>query len=137
MRAEQIDAARGGRHRRAGFDGEHAPFGLGARGWAGLGGIERSGKAERAGVLERLADKPVCLGKVAGAQQRQACIVGDMSRGTQRYVVFRPVVADEGIALATAFGFEVGEYLDRNVSTTLIHPGSAFRLGSSALTLVD
>jgi hypothetical protein len=25
----------------------------------------------------------------------------------------------------------------RNVSTTLIHPGSAFRLGSSALTLVD
>ena len=26
---------------------------------------------------------------------------------------------------------------DRNVSTTLIHPGSAFRLGSSALTLVD
>ena len=26
---------------------------------------------------------------------------------------------------------------ERNVSTTLIHPGSAFRLGSSALTLVD
>ena len=25
----------------------------------------------------------------------------------------------------------------RNVSTTLIHPGSAFRLGSSGLTLVD
>ena len=26
---------------------------------------------------------------------------------------------------------------ERNVSTTLIHPGSAFRLGSSALRLVD
>ena len=121
MRAKQIDAARGGRHRRAGIGREYAQFLLGARGRSGLSGIERlvvsavvrSGQAERAGELERLTDKLVRLGEIAGTQQRQACIVGDMSRGVQRYVVFRPVVADEGVALVTALGFEVGEYLDR------------------------
>ena len=93
---------------------------FGARGGAGLGGIERlvitaivrRGQTERAGEVERLTDKLMCLGEIAGAQQRQSGIVGRTRRGVRGNQILPPILEDEGVACVASLSFQVSECLD-------------------------
>ena len=70
---------------------DHAQLALSACRRPRLGGIEWliiaavvcCLQADRAGIFERLPDKLVRLGEIAGAQQRQTGVVGDIPRGVQ------------------------------------------------------